>query len=104
VGTQSVYERLCEQLTSTQQALTAAQASQGWQQILQAQAQIQALSSEQLATISQIEAANGRVQTEWIALQAKERSDADAHHTNFMEGFGAQGFRAIGQGNGFKLP
>lgn len=97
ITSQSIYERLCLQQASMQQALTAAQASQGALQIAQAQAQIQALGSEQLATLAQIEAANGRVQTEWIAMQAKERADAEVAHRTFLEGYGAQGFKAIGQ-------
>lgn len=103
IKTQSVYDRLCEQLTSAKQALTAAQASTGALQIAQAQAQIQALGSEQLATIAQIEAATGRVQTEWIAMQAKERTDAEAHHEDWMAGYGAAGYKAIGQSRGVEL-
>lgn len=103
VSSQSVYDRLCNELNANQQALTAAQASQGALQIAQAQAQIQALSNEQLATIAQIEAANGRVQAEWIAMQVKERADAEAAHERFMAGYGAQGFKGVGQATGVEL-
>ena len=104
VNTQSIYERLCQQLTANQQALTAAQASEGQLQIAQAQAQIQAMTNEQLATLAQIDVANGRVQTEWIAMQAKERVDGAAVNSRFMEGYGTQGFKGIGQTTGVTLP
>lgn len=97
VTSQSIYERLCQQLALSQQAITAAQASTGALQIAHAQAQIQALGNEQLATIAQIEAASGRVQTEWIAMQVKEREDATVVHSTFLDGYGAQGFKPIGQ-------
>jgi len=102
VQTQSVYERLCNELDANQQALTAAQASTGALQIAQAQAQIQALTNEQLATLTQIEAAASRVQTEWIAMQVKERVDATAVNKRFVDGMD-QGFKGIGQAQGITL-
>jgi type IV secretion system protein TrbJ len=103
VGSQGVYERLCQELEANRQALTAAQASQGALQIAQAQAQIQALGNEQLATLAQIEAANGRVQTEWTAMQAKERVDAEAAHEAFVSDYGTQGFKKFGQSTAIDL-
>jgi P-type conjugative transfer protein TrbJ len=102
VQTQSIYERLCNELDANTQALTAAQASQGALQIAQAQAQIQALTNEQLATLTQIDAASSRVQTEWIALQVKERQDAQAVNRAFVGNLD-QGFKGIGQSQGVTL-
>lgn len=102
VQTQSVYERLCNELDANQQALTAAQASQGALQIAQAQAQIQALTNEQLSTLTQIEAAANRVETEWIAMQVKERQDAVEVNRRFVDELD-QGFKAIGQSQGVTL-
>ena len=104
ISSQSIYERLCQQLAGSQQALTAAQASQGALQIAQAQAQMQGLANEQLATLSQLEAANGRVQTEWIAMQVKEKVDGMAVNERYFESWGAQGFKGIGESQGVKLP
>jgi P-type conjugative transfer protein TrbJ len=103
VASQSIYERLCNELAANNQALTAAQASQGALQIAQAQAQIAALSNEQLATMSQIEAANGRVQTEFVAMQVKDRQDGRAVNERWMQGYGTAGFKGIGQGTGVPL-
>jgi P-type conjugative transfer protein TrbJ len=97
IASQSVYERLCDQLANNRLALTAAQASAGALEIAQAQAQIQALGNEQLATLAQIETTTGRVQTEWISMQVKERVDAAAVNTNFVTTYGSQGFKGIGQ-------
>jgi P-type conjugative transfer protein TrbJ len=97
IATQSIYERLCDQLDSAKQAITSAQAAQGMMQINQAQAQIQALQSEQLATLAQVEAASGRVQTEWIAKQAKEQADAQVVSERFMRDIAPQGFKPLGQ-------
>jgi P-type conjugative transfer protein TrbJ len=102
VQTQSIYERLCNELDANTQALTAAQASVGALQIAQAQAQIQALTNEQLATLTQIEAASSRVETEWIAMQVKERQDATAINRQFVGGLD-QGFKGIGQSKGVTL-
>jgi type IV secretion system protein TrbJ len=103
VASQSIYERLCNELAANNQALTAAQASQGALQIAQTQAQIAALSNEQLATMAQIEAANGRVQTEFVAMQVKERQDGRAVNERWMQGYGTAGFKGIGQGTGVPL-
>jgi type IV secretion system protein TrbJ len=103
VASQSIYERLCNELAANNQALTAAQASQGALQIAQAQAQIAALSNEQLATMAQIEAANGRVQTEFVAMQVKDRQDGRAVNERWMQGYGTAGFKGIGQGTGVPL-
>jgi type IV secretion system protein TrbJ len=97
VASQSIYERLCAQLDANRQALTSAQASEGALQIAQATAQLQALGNEQIATLGQIAAASGRVQTEWTAMQAKERVDADAAHAQFVGDYGQQGFKGLGQ-------
>jgi type IV secretion system protein TrbJ len=97
VSTQSVYERLCDQLTNNAQALTAAQASQGALQIAQAQAQLEALGNEQLATLTQMTAAKDRVDTEWKAMEAKQQVDAAAGHKLFVGDVGRQGFKRPGQ-------
>lgn len=103
VNTQSVYDRLGQQMSANNQALSAAQASIGALQIGQAQAQLDALQNEQLAGLTEIEAATGRVQTEWIAMQVKERQDGDAINAKFMTGYGQAGFKKVGEGTGVEL-
>jgi P-type conjugative transfer protein TrbJ len=103
VNTQSVYDRLGQQMASNNQALSAAQASVGALQIGQAQAQLDALQNEQLAGLTEIEAATGRVQTEWIAMQVKERQDGDAINAKFMQGYGQAGFKKVGESAGVEL-
>jgi P-type conjugative transfer protein TrbJ len=104
VKSQSVYERLCQQLDAQQAALDSAQKAQGALQIAQAQAQLAALQSEQLAELAQIEAANGRVQTEWIVKQAQDEAIGRASNARWQETFGAGGFKDVKKGEGVKLP
>jgi P-type conjugative transfer protein TrbJ len=104
IKSQSIYERLCQQLDAEQQALAAAQTAQGALQIAQAQAQLQGLTNEQLATLAQIEATNGRVTTEWIMKQAADEEAGRARQERWVSGFGAQGFHAIREGQGVPLP
>jgi type IV secretion system protein TrbJ len=97
IQAQSVYERLCAQMTAAKQALTAAQASQGALQIAQAQAQLAGLQTEQLATLAEMTAATGRVQTEWTAKQAKEEQDGRVFTQRFMSNSAPAGFKPLGQ-------
>lgn len=101
--TQSIYDRLGQQMAHNNQALSAAQASVGALQVEQAQAQLTALSNEQLAGIAEIEAAGNRVNTEWIAMQMKERQDGEAVNAKFMAGYGGQGFKGVGATKGVEL-
>lgn len=103
VSTQSVYDRLGQELAANRQAITAAQAARGAMEIAQASAQIQALTNEQLMTMTEIEAANGRVQTEFVAMQVKERQDGAAVADQFMAGYGTHGFKGIGESAGVPL-
>ena len=102
VSTQSVYDRLCTQLEATKQGLTAAQASQGALQIAQAQAQMQGVNNELLGNLAQLEAANGRVQTEYISMQVAERQQGQVENDHWIAGFG-KGFKLPGQGQGIEL-
>jgi len=72
--------------------------------VAQAQAQISALTNEQLASIQQITAATGRVQTEYIAMQLAEKQQGDANSAHWLEGFGATGFKGPNEGQGITLP
>ena len=103
VQTQSVSDRLSQELSANRQALDAAQRSRGALEIAQASAQLEALTNEQLANITQIEAANARVQTEFVAMQVKERQDGAAVADRFMTGYGQQGFKTLGQSQGVDL-
>lgn len=104
VQTQSVYDRMEQQMQTNQQALNGAQMSVGALQVGQAQAQLTALTNEQLASIAAIEAAGNRVNTEFISMQVKERQDGAALNSKFMEGYGGQGFKKVGQSSGVPLP
>ena len=103
VDTQSIYTRLGDQMRQNGQALSAAQSAVGSLQIGQAQAQLSALQNEQLAGLAEIEAAGNRVQTEWVSMQVKERQDGDAINAKFMQGYGAKGFKQVGESQGVTL-
>ena len=104
VKSQAVYTRLCQQLDAQQAALASVQNAQGALQAMQGQAQIQALANEQLGMIAQIEAANGRVQTEWIEKQAQDEAIGRASNARWTETFGAQGFKDVKKSEGIALP
>jgi len=104
VQAQSVADRLNREAAMNAQAMAAAQSAVGQHQIAQVHAQISAETNELLGNLAQTEAATGRVQTEWIALQAKEQEDADVRNTQFMQSYGSQGFKALGQKTGTELP
>src|SRR5262245_9279231 len=104
VKSQSVYEQLCTFQQQNDQALQSAQAAVGELQVMQAQAQQQALANQQLGTLAEIEAANGRLQAAWIMKQVQEEEAARASQERWMDGFGTQGFRGVKEGKGVTLP
>lgn len=103
VSVQSIYTRLCDQLDGTKKALTTAEAAQGALQIGQAQAQLQGVNNELLASIAQLTAANGRVQTELASQQVVQQEMAQVENAAWIEGFGSQGFAQPGMGGGVEL-
>lgn len=104
VQTQSIYEQLCDLQAQNQQALASAQDAVGALQVEQALAQQQALSNQQLGTLAAVEAANGRMQAAWMMKQVQEEEAARVSNERWMEGFGAQGFRGVKEGQGVPLP
>src|SRR5205823_3682636 len=104
IQSQSVYTRLCVQQAQNQQALASAQTATGALQIGQAQAQIQALTNEQLASIEQITAANGRVEAAYRMMQVQQAEQGRINADHWLEGYGAQGFKGPHQGQGITLP
>jgi P-type conjugative transfer protein TrbJ len=85
VQSQSVVDRLCDQQAQNAKALTAAQAAVGNLQIQQAQAQLTGLTNEQLASIQQITAANGRIEATYFMRQASAEEQAAANGQYWLQ-------------------
>lgn len=101
---QAIYEQLCVQITDLNQAVAASAGAKGSLEAQQAQAQILGVLGRQQATLQETLAASERVQTGFIMMQVTDRQQGEINASHFFDGFGAQGFKGVGQTQGVPLP
>ena len=101
---QAIFDRLCLQAANASTALQAAKTAPGNVAVQQANAQLLGVIIDQQASLQQVMAATGRIETEFIMMQVTDRQQGEINATHWLEGFGSQGFKNVGEGQGIRLP